>query len=101
MHHWLAAGQQVTQPIIDKAIEAAKGAPSMSGLDLAKVVSVDQPYEWTESEWRLGSGYGEQKKWQISRGRLRLRRQEEHPAHAGRARLQGDTWCRPGRPRPK
>jgi len=22
---------------------------------------VDQPYDWTESEWRLGSGYGEQK----------------------------------------
>ena len=57
----LAAGQQVTQALIDKAIEAAKGAPSMSGLDLAKVVSVDQPYDWTESEWRLGSGYGEQK----------------------------------------
>ncbi len=57
----LAAGQQVTQALIDKAVEAAKGAPSMSGLDLAKVVSVDQPYDWTESEWRLGSGYGEQK----------------------------------------
>jgi carbamoyl-phosphate synthase small subunit len=57
----LAAGQQVTQALVDKAIEAAKGAPSMSGLDLAKVVSVDQPYDWTESEWRLGSGYGEQK----------------------------------------
>jgi carbamoyl-phosphate synthase small subunit len=57
----LAAGQHVTQTLIDKAVEAAKGAPSMSGLDLAKVVSVDQPYDWTESEWRLGSGYGEQK----------------------------------------
>src|SRR4029453_10858530 len=57
----LAAGQQVTQALVDKAVESAKGAPSMSGLDLAKVVSVDQPYDWTESEWRLGSGYGEQK----------------------------------------
>jgi carbamoyl-phosphate synthase small subunit len=37
----------VTQALIDKAIAAAKAAPSMSGLDLAKVVSVTQTYEWT------------------------------------------------------
>lgn len=30
----------------------------MSGLDLARVVSVATPYGWTETEWRLGSGYG-------------------------------------------
>ena len=30
----------------------------MAGLDLAKVVSEKQPYEWTETEWTLGSGYG-------------------------------------------
>jgi carbamoyl-phosphate synthase small subunit len=57
----LAAGEEVTPALMDKAVAAAKGAPSMSGLDLAKVVSVTQPYDWTESEWRLGSGYGEQK----------------------------------------
>ena len=32
----------------------------MAGLDLAKVVSVKQTYEWTETEWKLGSGYGVQ-----------------------------------------
>ena len=32
----------------------------MSGQDLAKVVSVNKPYDWTQSEWHLGSGYGEQ-----------------------------------------
>ena len=40
------------------AVARAKAAPSMSGLDLAKVVSVDEPYEWTETEWQLGQGYG-------------------------------------------
>jgi carbamoyl-phosphate synthase small subunit len=57
----LAAGQQVTPALVEQAVAAARGAPSMSGLDLAKVVSVSEPYDWTQSEWRLGSGYGEQK----------------------------------------
>ena len=56
----LAQGEAVSQAAIDKAIAAAKGAPSMAGLDLAKVVSVKQSYEWTQTEWRLGSGYGVQ-----------------------------------------
>jgi carbamoyl-phosphate synthase small subunit len=30
----------------------------MAGLDLAKVVTESQPYEWRETEWKLGSGYG-------------------------------------------
>jgi carbamoyl-phosphate synthase small subunit len=55
----LAAGEEVTPAITEKAIAAAKGAPSMSGLDLAKVVSVQKPYEWTQAEWHLGSGYGD------------------------------------------
>jgi carbamoyl-phosphate synthase small subunit len=29
-------------------------------MDLAKVVSCKAPYEWTESEWALGQGYGKQ-----------------------------------------
>jgi len=57
----LAEGEQVTQDAIDKAIAAARGGPNMSGLDLAKVVSVKEPYAWTQTEWRLGTGYGEQK----------------------------------------
>ena len=32
----------------------------MAGLDLAKVVSVKETYEWTQTEWKLGSGYGVQ-----------------------------------------
>lgn len=54
----LAAGEEVTQARIDEAIAAAKAAPSMKGLDLAKVVSTDKSYPWTETEWSLGEGYG-------------------------------------------
>ena len=61
----LAAGESVTQAKIDEAIAAAKAAPSMAGLDLAKVVSVKQTYEWTQTEWKLVNlngkpGYGVQ-----------------------------------------
>ncbi len=58
----LAAGQPVSQALIDQAIAAAKAAPDMAGLDLAKVVSVSRSYDWTQTEWRLGSGYGTQDK---------------------------------------
>lgn len=54
----LAEGQDVTQALIDQALAAAKAAPSMAGLDLAKVVSTKTTYEWTETEWALGQGYG-------------------------------------------
>ncbi|MDT8992172.1 glutamine-hydrolyzing carbamoyl-phosphate synthase small subunit [Curvibacter sp. APW13] len=56
----LAAGESVTKEAIDQAIAAAKSAPNMSGLDLAKVVTKPQSYSWTESEWALGEGYGQQ-----------------------------------------
>jgi len=39
------------------ALAAAKAAPSMAGQDLAKVVSVAQPYDWSGSLWALGTGY--------------------------------------------
>jgi carbamoyl-phosphate synthase small subunit len=56
----LSVGEAVTKEAIAKAVAAAQGAPSMSGLDLAKVVSSSESYAWTESEWKLGSGYGQQ-----------------------------------------
>jgi carbamoyl-phosphate synthase small subunit len=56
----LAAGEVVTTALVDKAIAAAKAAPSMSGLDLAKVVSAAETTQWTEAEWTLGKGYGQQ-----------------------------------------
>ena len=56
----LAAGQAVTPELIAQAQAAAKSAPNMAGQDLAKVVSVNAPYVWTQTEWTLDSGYGEQ-----------------------------------------
>jgi carbamoyl-phosphate synthase small subunit len=56
----LKQGEKVTQAHIDQAIAAAKAAPKMAGLDLAQKVTVAQPYEWTQSEWKLGTGYGTQ-----------------------------------------
>jgi carbamoyl-phosphate synthase small subunit len=58
----LAIGEPITAALIASAIAAAQAAPSMAGLDLAKVVSRTERCEWTETEWTLGSGYGQQVK---------------------------------------
>jgi len=50
---------EATDANIRKAHEAAKAAPSMAGLDLAKVVSCTKPYDWNTSTWALGTGYRE------------------------------------------
>ena len=54
------AGTVVGEAQVAEAVARAAAAPSMSGQDLAQVVSVDRPYEWTQTEWQLGQGYGEQ-----------------------------------------
>jgi len=41
-----------------EALKAARGFPGLVGMDLAKVVSCAKPYEWDESVWALGQGYG-------------------------------------------
>ena len=39
------------------ALRMAREFPGLAGMDLAKVVTVDQPYEWHEGEWQLGRGF--------------------------------------------
>jgi carbamoyl-phosphate synthase small subunit len=39
------------------ALSKAKSFPGLAGMDLAKVVTTQQPYEWTEGSWQLGAGY--------------------------------------------
>ncbi|RZI93205.1 MAG: carbamoyl-phosphate synthase small subunit, partial [Rubrivivax sp.] len=56
----LPAGEFITDAHRERALTAAKAAPSMAGADLAKVVSAKSPYAWTQTEWQLGFGYGEQ-----------------------------------------
>ena len=57
----LQPGQSIDPASRQAAVDAARAAPSMAGLDLARVVSVTQPYPWTQTEWVLGASYGEQK----------------------------------------
>ncbi|HUP06981.1 MAG TPA: glutamine-hydrolyzing carbamoyl-phosphate synthase small subunit [Caldimonas sp.] len=54
----LPEGESVRDAHVADALEAARAAPSMSGLDLAKEVSRREPLEWRETEWHLGTGYG-------------------------------------------
>ena len=56
----LPYGESVGPQSIELALNAAKSAASMSGLDLAKEVSAKDSYAWSESEWVLGEGYGHQ-----------------------------------------
>ena len=56
-----APGRAVTPSDADHAVARARSAPSMSGLDLARVVSVREPYAWSETAWRLGHGHGIQR----------------------------------------
>ena len=55
-----APGTVVGPAQVQEAVAMAQAAPSMAGLDLAKVVSVTEPYEWAETEWVLDQGYGTQ-----------------------------------------
>jgi len=48
------------------ALEAARAFPGLAGMDLAKVVSCDQPYEWNETTWTLGQGYGRQEQPKVN-----------------------------------
>lgn len=44
----------------EKALSLARSFAGLSGMDLAKVVSTKEAYNWTETEWVLGKGYGQQ-----------------------------------------
>ena len=40
-----------------RAVAAARAFPGLAGMDLAKVVSAREAYQWREGAWQLGSGY--------------------------------------------
>ncbi|MGZ5892534.1 MAG: glutamine-hydrolyzing carbamoyl-phosphate synthase small subunit [Caldimonas sp.] len=54
----LATGAAMTSARVEGAIARARSAPSMAGLDLARVVSISEPYQWQQTVWALGRGYG-------------------------------------------
>jgi carbamoyl-phosphate synthase small subunit len=41
---------------IELAVSKIKSFPGLAGMDLAKVVSTQKPYEWHEGGWELGKG---------------------------------------------
>jgi carbamoyl-phosphate synthase small subunit len=45
--------------VVDEAsaLEEARRFPGLAGMDLAKVVTTDTPYQWTEGSWERGKGY--------------------------------------------
>ena len=53
----IVAGETLTEADAAAAIARARAAPSMTGLDLAKVVSCATRYDWTSGAWALGAGY--------------------------------------------
>ena len=42
-----------------RALEAAQAFPGLKGMDLAKEVSCEAPYKWTEGTWSLGTGHSD------------------------------------------
>ncbi|WP_426211987.1 glutamine-hydrolyzing carbamoyl-phosphate synthase small subunit [Massilia sp. TWP1-3-3] len=54
----ILVGTQGNEPSAAQALELARSFPGLTGMDLAKVVSTTKAYEFTETEWTLGEGYG-------------------------------------------
>lgn len=46
----ILAGDDISE---EKALELARSFPGLKGMDLAKVVSCSEPYEWRSSVWNL------------------------------------------------
>jgi carbamoyl-phosphate synthase small subunit len=42
---------------VEQALSKARQFPGLAGMDLAKVVTTREPYEWTDGRWELGAGY--------------------------------------------
>ncbi|MCX5464817.1 glutamine-hydrolyzing carbamoyl-phosphate synthase small subunit [Alcaligenes faecalis subsp. parafaecalis] len=42
----------------ERALELARSFPGLKGQDLAKVVTTDKSYDWSEGSWELGQGFG-------------------------------------------
>jgi len=54
----VVAGESATA---ERALELAQAFPGLKGMDLAKEVSSKDVSHWTQTEWDLVSGYGQQK----------------------------------------
>jgi carbamoyl-phosphate synthase small subunit len=55
--HAAAPGETLGEAEVARALARAREFPGLAGMDLAKVVSVREPYDWNEGVWELGAGY--------------------------------------------
>ena len=55
----IIAGEADEAKAIAAAMSLIQGFPGLTGMDLAKVVTCNKPYEFTEAEWSLGQGYSQ------------------------------------------
>ncbi|MGM0984841.1 MAG: glutamine-hydrolyzing carbamoyl-phosphate synthase small subunit [Pseudomonadota bacterium] len=55
----LAGSDAEGDDAVERALAAARAFPGLKGMDLAKVVSCQTLYEWSEGEWALGAGYAD------------------------------------------
>jgi len=55
----LAGADAWSEESQQKALEQARAFPGLKGMDLAKEVTVKEAYKWTETDWKLGEGYGQ------------------------------------------
>ncbi|MDF1779846.1 MAG: glutamine-hydrolyzing carbamoyl-phosphate synthase small subunit [Alcanivoracaceae bacterium] len=51
----IIAGDDISE---EKALAAARAFPGLKGMDLAKEVTTDKTFSWTDSTWVLGEGHG-------------------------------------------
>jgi len=53
----IVAGEADEATALSLATHAIAGFPGLAGMDLAKVVSCEKAYQFTEGEWALGQGF--------------------------------------------
>lgn len=53
----IIAGENATA---ERALELAKAFPGLKGMDLAKEVTSEKSYQWSQTEWDITDGYGDQ-----------------------------------------
>ena len=52
-----APGGKLGEADTARALATARAFPGLAGMDLARVVSVREPYDWSEGAWQLGKGH--------------------------------------------
>ena len=85
----------------DEAVKAARKFPGLKGMDLAKLVTTKQSYQWNQGQHLARAAERlHETRCELSRRRVRLRHQAQHPAADLRSKTAGSPSC-PRRRRPR